>query len=240
MNKIKFILLGITLYFSAMPCFAQKFESFYKNNHFEFFREDTLNYHAYIEQFNRSYTELYEKLDLETDQKIKIFVFKSQKSFIEYIFGYYEKKVTSVGMTKPKQNVIYISSFRDSTAGRTYEEFMNVVTHELTHALYFNENKWLSEGIALFLANQKREILSPPKNSKELMMYIDCSIINAEAYGYYSFFTRFLIKRIGFESFKKFYQSNMDWSIIGYTNASEFCEEVFAELMSLPNNVYKK
>ncbi len=216
----------------AIPAFSQDLELFHQDAHFDFYREDQMDYPLYLEAFNDSYYELCDFFDLEKNHTIKVIVFQNQKQFIEEIWGYYEPRITSVGMGRKEENTIFITSYHDDTTGRDIEEYLKVAKHELTHILFSNEKAWLNEGIALYLANQYREILEYPKNVEDLEVYIDCNIYNKEAYGIYCWLTRFIINKAGLDTYIDFYLDDDNWDIIGYANKKEFCIDAYNTLIS--------
>ena len=205
-------------------------EFFYHNDHFRFYRYDQKDYNAYISTFTEAYEELTEMLELDSDHFIEVIIFANQRDFIEKIYGYYEPRVTSVGMAQKGGKRIYITSLHDTTTGRDFGEYIRVARHELVHALLNNEKAWLSEGLALWCSGQKREFKSIPSGPGEMMVYLDNNIYNREAYAYYDWFTRFLIEKVGFRNYLKFYKSNCDWSIIGYPGQKEFCNDAFSAM----------
>lgn len=206
--------------------YADTLKEFDKSENFIFYREDNRNYESYKEEFQKAYDEIHERFKLGDNRKIKVYIFENQKNFIKKVFGYYEPKVTSVGMAKEGEETIYITSYYDTATGRDKNEYMKVAKHELVHKLLPNEKTWLSEGVALYLANQPREMIQLPKDIKEVEEYIDYSIYNKEAYGYYSLFSRYIIEKSGINRYMQFYFEN-DWNIIGYRSKQEFCKEIY-------------
>jgi hypothetical protein len=212
-------------------------ELFCSNDHFRFYRHDSKDYEPYLSAFTDAYEDLTSLFELEKDHSLDVIIFSGQQDFIREVYGYYEPKVTSVGMASPGKNKIYITSFHDTTTGRDFAEYMQVARHELVHVLMKNEKAWLSEGLALWCAGQTREFESLPSTPGEMYEYLECNIYNREAYAYYAWFTRFLIQKAGFQRYLLFYNSDNDWSIIGYPGQKAFCNDAFSALQqhySLP------
>lgn len=228
----------ILLFFISTSVSGQDFEQFHSDKHFSFYKKDTSNYTEYVNEFKQAYEYLSNKLNIEKNHRISIKIFKDQKSFIREIFGYYNEHVTSVGMAIPHKSTIYITSFYDTSTGRSFDEYTKVIRHELVHILLPNDYKWLSEGLALFLANQEREILKMPQNSYDILSYLNENVYDENAYGYYFFLAKMLIDKVGLTKYIKFYQSDLDWNIVGYNNAIEFCNEAFLKINSLPDNMH--
>ena len=149
-NKLLLLILVVI----TCKVFSQEF--FYCNEHFRFYSYDEKNYNSYVLTFTEAYDDLTDLFGQERNHLIEIFIFPDQREFIEKVFGYYESKVTSVGMAVKGEDSIYITSFYDRNTGRDFNEYLKVAKHELVHTLLNHEKAWLSEGLALYCADQVR------------------------------------------------------------------------------------
>jgi hypothetical protein len=142
-----------------------------------------------------------------------------------------EPAVASVGMAKPRDQTILLTSYHDATTGRTTDEYMRVACHELVHVLMPHDRTWLQEGLALFLAGQQRDFVVPPRGSGDIKDFIGMNITDPEAYGYYGWLTRFIIQRSGLEAYLEFYRGeSYDFGLIGYRDVDDFCSQAYREL----------
>ncbi len=220
------LLLSVSLAFQGLSQ-----EWFHSNDHFDFYRQDDRDYGEYVSAFSGAYDCYTDLLDLGKNHKIKIIIFSNQRNFIERVFGFYESKVTSVGMALEREETILITSYHDGNTGRDLDEYRRVARHELVHVLLPHPKAWLSEGLALFCAGQVRELEALPASPEEMGEYLNCNIFNREAYGYYSWFTRFLIQKAGFRQYVKFYKSDCNWGMVGYSGQDAFCRDAFDALI---------
>lgn len=170
---------------------------------------------------------------MKKDHHIRFFIFESQRRFVEHIFGRWEPGITSIGMAKADEQLVLITSFIDESSGRDLEEYLKVVRHELIHILSPHEKAWLNEGLALFLAGQERDIVEYPEHIEQLELFMEANIYSPEAYGYYSWLTRYIIGRSGFEAYLDFFRSIDSWALIGYPDQGAFCDEAFRVLRNM-------
>ena len=134
------------------------------------------------------------------------------------------------------EDTIYITSFYDETTGRDFDEYMRVAKHELVHTLLNHDKAWLSEGLALYCADQIRTFDTLPTSYQMMSEYLSCNYYFREAYAYYSWFSRYLIQKVGFDKYLQFFRSEYNWEIVGYLNQDEFCRDAFNALISSPNS----
>lgn len=65
-----------------------------------------------------------------------------------------------VAFTFPRSKIVFVMDQEES--GRNREEWLKVIVHEMVHLFYYkkfrsSEPKWLFEGLACYLADQKKE-----------------------------------------------------------------------------------
>jgi len=78
----------------------------------------------------------------------------------------------TVGFAYPQKNIIFIIEQKNS--GRSYDEWLKLIVHEMVHLFYFKKFKcsepvWFFEGIACYLSGQKKQ--SKNIKLKDLIKY---------------------------------------------------------------------
>lgn len=204
-----------------------------RTEHFSYYAEDALSYSCYVDELEAAYLELCAVLEVAPSHNVSVEIHASQRDFLSRIFGADAQRVTSVGMATSREQRILLTSYHDSTTGRTRDEYMRVARHELVHILAPHEQTWLQEGLALFMANQERDFVTPPSCAQDIKDHIMMSITNREAYGYYSWLTRYITGRCGLERYLEFYQDgSTDFRTIGFADIDDFCSQAYEHLRS--------
>ena len=223
-------LAALAIMLVSGPVFAQGLVRIAETGHFIFLGIKGSSYPAYEEEFEASYAYLERlfRLDRHGRDKIEVRVHPSQKAFVRDACGG-AAWVTSVGMAESDKGLVHITSYLDGSTGRDLEEYRRVARHELTHVLMPNDAAWLSEGLALYAADQSRELIEVPGTIEDLLVYIDCNIYNKAAYGIYSFMTRAVIESRGLNAYLGFYLSG-DYAALGYGGKRDFASAMLSAL----------
>jgi hypothetical protein len=216
---------------AEVPCEGRQV---HRTGHFTYCSADPRDHSRYIDTLEAAYPELCETLGLSPEHTIRVDVYPGQREFLRELFGGRPPPgVTSVGMARPREQTILLTSYHDATTGRTLEEYLRVARHELVHVLMPHEHTWLQEGLALYLAGQERDFLAPPRGPQDIKDHVTMNITNREAYGYYSWLTRHIIRRSGFAAYLEFYRGESpDFRLLGYEGVDDFCARAYEALRS--------
>lgn len=165
------------------------------------------------EKLETSYPTLQDFFNLRQTQKGRIVVYanveKFQRAYLGILLSLFYGDWASGAAY---QDLVLIASPENPGTQHTYEDILQILTHEYTHTLVYQQNEipniWLDEGLATFLSGQKSELpLSIP--GFEAMQKEDMNtFLENDGYAFSYVYVEYLVKVYGNEKVIKLIRSN--------------------------------
>jgi hypothetical protein len=195
--------------------------------HFTVYAEDGADYGAMIAGLEDQYRRLNAKYGLAFDERVAVYVYKDQASFVKKVFGWTTPEMNVAGLADPGQRRLFLTSIYDPC--KPAEHMRKMPLHELTHVLLPSGMVWVREGIAHYEAGMLVPVDAGalPRTIDALPFYRGDADTSA-AYNLAGWLVKFIVEELlagDAPRFVRFARSPTDLSAIGVANERELMEK---------------
>jgi hypothetical protein len=110
------------------------------------------------------------------------------------------------------QDLVLITSPENPGTQHTYNDILEICTHEYVHTLIYQQNEmpdiWLDEGAATYLAGQRSELSSSIPEFEALQKQDMSSFLDNDGYAFSYVYMEYLVKAYGSERVVRLIKSN--------------------------------
>lgn len=208
-----------------------------KSNHFTFYSkdEDKDCLEELLRTLEQNFTRITEDLKVSLDKKVEVYIYSDLNTYHEAI-NQPEAPSWVVGNANPIERTIQMVN-PSKADGRPYSEFMKVIVHEFAHVVTREINSdvsslpvWLSEGIAVFEAEQNNGIEEVITKAKESDKFPTLSDFETDSYtfgnnGGYQFsyyLVEYIVKLYGYEKLIELIKAPLKFENILGVSKEEF------------------
>lgn len=179
--------------------------------YYETLSEKTLN--DIEEKLETSYTNIQDFFSLRQTQKGRVVVYASVERFQRAYLGiflslFYGDWASGAAY----QDLVLITSPENPGTQHTYEDILEIVTHEYTHTLVYQQNEvpdiWLDEGVATFLSGQKSELPLKIPGFETMQKQDMNTFLENEGYAFSYVYVEYLVKVYGNEKVVNLIRNN--------------------------------
>lgn len=147
------------------------------------------------------------------DRKTTIVVFDDTETFQRKSFGLLISWILpNYGVGAFSNDSVYMTSPENPNETTTYSNLIEVAGHEyihsLTTAINNNPDIWLDEGLALYFAKQKDDIIYEIPSFDEMQKQSISKFVEAEGYMFSYYYIEYLLKSFGNEAVLGLISSN--------------------------------
>ena len=216
-----------------------------ESDHFIFYaaEQDKACIKDLIKTLEDNYTRITDDLDASLNKKASIYIYSDLSTFHAAI-NQPDAPSWVVGIALPGTTTIKIVN-PSNADGRPYSDMMKVIVHEFTHIVTMNINSdvyniplWLSEGIAVFEAEQSEgtaEVISRAKSSNEYptLKSIESGTNNFGTRGGYQFsysIIEYMVNTYGYDKVIALIKSPSEFEKILGLSEEDFQKEWIAHL----------
>ena len=158
-----------------------------------------------IEQkLETSYPDFHKFFGLNSNSNSKVVVYKTVERFQKAYLGFILSLVYGDwACGAAYQDLVLITSPENPGTQHTYEDILEIVTHEYIHTLVFQQNEmpdiWLDEGVATFLSGQKSELPPIIPGFKAMQKQDMNTFLENNGYAFSYVYVEYLVKVYGSE-----------------------------------------
>jgi len=165
------------------------------------------------EKLETSYATIQDFFSLRQTQKGKVVVYASVERFQRAYLGIFLSLLYSDWASGAAyQDLVLITSPENPGTQHTYEDVLEIVTHEYTHTLVYQQNEmsniWLDEGVATFMSGQKSELPLIIPGFEAMQKQDMNTFLENEGYAFSYVYVEYLVKIYGNEKVVNLIRSN--------------------------------
>jgi hypothetical protein len=179
--------------------------------YYETLKQITLN--DLEEKLETSYPTIQGFFRLHQTQKGRIVVYASVERFQRAYLGIFLSLLYGDWASGAAyQDLVLITSPENPGSQHTYEDVLEIVTHEYIHTLVYQQNEmpniWLDEGVATFLSGQKSELPLVVPRFEAMQKQDMNTFLENEGYAFSYVYVEYLVKIYGNEKVVNLIRSN--------------------------------
>lgn len=222
-----FLLAG-TLSLSALDFSGM--EIFHQSPGFIYYAETRADedYSELIETMELRDIEFRRKFNTRLIRPVEIFVFRSQPSFAEHVFGIVDPEFQVTGLANHVDYQIYITSYHDGC--KTKKRLLTTAVHELVHIYLPHSYIYIREGVACYFSDMIYPVTEEdiPRSFTEIRFYTDGPEETTKAYNASSWMMKFIYEECldrDMSLFRNYLTDPENYPALGFNDEEAFFDD---------------